>query len=158
MQTAKPIQKTSTKNGAGVAPLILTINGGSSSIKFALFSAALPPRRAFSGQVKRIGVPGTLLTATREDSSELDKHPISVTDFRDAIQGVLTYLRQRISKSTISAIGHRIVKGGLHLVDNQFITADVIAELRRMQPLDLDHLPRETKRAATVHQLDAANP
>ena len=143
MQTAKPIQKTSTRNGAGEAPLILTINGGSSSIKFALFSAVSPLRRVFSGQLERIGVPGTLLTATREDSSELDKHPISAKDFPGAIQGVLTYLRQRIGKSTISAIGHRIVKGGVHLVDNQLINAEVIAELRRMQPLDLDHLPRE---------------
>lgn len=143
MQTAKPIQKTPTRNGAGEAPLILTINGGSSSIKFALFSAASPLRRVFSGQVERIGVPGTLLTATRENSSELDKHPIPAKTFHDGVRGVISYLRQRIGKSTLSAIGHRIVKGGVHLVDNQLITADVIAELRRMQPLDLDHLPRE---------------
>ncbi len=143
MQTAKPIPKTPTRHVAGEAPLILTINGGSSSIKFALFSAASPLRRVFGGQVERIGVPGTLLTATRENSSELDKHPIPAKTFHDGIQGVLAYLRQRIGKSTISTIGHRIVKGGVHLVDNQPITADVLAELRRMQPLDLDHLPRE---------------
>src|SRR5271170_7561670 len=101
MQTAKPIQKTSTTNGAGVAPLILTINGGSSSIKFALFSAASPLSRVFSGQVERIGVPGTLLTATRENSSELDKHPIPAKTFHDGIQSVISYLRQRIGKSTI---------------------------------------------------------
>jgi len=143
MQAAKPIKKTLTRNVASEAPLILTINGGSSSIKFALFSAASPLRRVFGGQVERIGVPGTLLTATRENSSELDKHPIPAKTFHDGIQAALTYLRQRIGKSTVSAIGHRIVKGGVHLVDHQLITADVIAKLRRMQPLDLDHLPRE---------------
>lgn len=143
MQTAKPIPKTPTSNVAAEAPLILTINGGSSSIKFALFSAASPLRRVFSGQLERIGVPGTLLAATRENSSELDKHPMAARTFHDGIQSVISYLRQRIGKSTISAIGHRIVKGGVHLVDNQLINAEVIAELRRMQPLDLDHLPRE---------------
>jgi len=143
MQTVMPASKAPTQNVPNQVPLILTINGGSSSIKFALFSAASPLRRVFSGQVERIGVPNTLLTATREDSSELDKHPIAATTFHDGIQGVLTYLRQRIGKSAISAIGHRIVKGGVHLVDHQLITAEVIAELRRMQPLDLDHLPRE---------------
>jgi acetate kinase len=143
MQTAKPIPKTPTRNVTGEAPMILTINGGSSSIKFALFAAASPLRQLFSGQLERIGVPGTLLTATRENSSELDKHPMPARTFHDGIQSVISYLRQRIGKSTISAIGHRIVKGGVHLVDNQLINAEVIAELRRMQPLDLDHLPRE---------------
>jgi acetate kinase len=106
MQTAEPIKKTSAGNMTGETPLILTINGGSSSVKFALFSAASPLRRVFSGQVERVGVSGTLLTATHEDSSELDKHPISATDFHAAIQDLLKYLRKRIGKSTISAIGH----------------------------------------------------
>lgn len=117
MQTANPIQKTATRNGAGEAPLILTINGGSSSIKFALFSAASSLRRVFSGQVERIGLPGTLLTATREDSSELDKHLISVTDFHDAIQRLLTYLRQRIGKSTIKRSRSHSHDAALHFFE-----------------------------------------
>jgi hypothetical protein len=36
MQIAKPIQKTSTRNAAGVAPLILTINGGLASANWQL--------------------------------------------------------------------------------------------------------------------------
>jgi acetate kinase len=137
------IADTRKKKVGGEAPLVLTINGGSSSIKFALFSAGSPLRRIFGGQVERIGTQGALLTATRENSSELDKQPIPAGTFHDGIQGVISYLRQRIGKSLISAIGHRIVKGGVHLVDNQLISAEVLAELRRMQPLDLDHLPRE---------------
>jgi acetate kinase len=143
MQNVKPIQKTSKTDVGAQAPLILALNGGSSSIKFALFSPASPLRRVFSGQVERLGVPGTLLTATHENSSELDKHSIPANTFHDGIKGVISYLDQRIGKSTIGAIGHRIVKGGTNLVDNQLINAEVIAELRRMQPLDLDHLPRE---------------
>jgi acetate kinase len=45
-------------------PYILTMNGGSSSIKFALFDVSLPLRRVFSGKVERIGMPGTVLTVT----------------------------------------------------------------------------------------------
>jgi acetate kinase len=143
MQTVTPTPKTQTQNVTDEIPSILTINGGSSSIKFALFSAASPLRRMFSGQVERIGMPGALLTVTRENSTELEKHSIAATTVHDGIQSVIAYLRQRIGKSVISAIGHRIVKGGVHLIDNQFITSEVIAELRRMQRLDLDHLPRE---------------
>ena len=142
MQTAKPIPKTPTRNVTGEAPLILTINGGSSSIKFALFSAASPLRRVFSGQVERIETPGALLTATRENSSELDKHPIPAKTFHDGIQGVLTYLRSALANPRSARSGIASSKAA-HLVDNQLITSEVIAELRRMQPLDLDHLPRE---------------
>jgi acetate kinase len=143
MQIAQLTPKRNPKNGSAQSGFVLTINGGSSSIKFALFSSESPLQRRFIGEVERIGSPGTLLTATRDNSSVRDAHPITAPNFQDGIQGVLAYLLQRIGTSVIIAIGHRIVKGGAHLVDNQLITPDVIAELRRMQPLDLDHLPRE---------------
>jgi acetate kinase len=123
--------------------LILTINGGSSSIKFALFSLTPQLRRLFGGQIENVGTPGAMLKATRDNTSEVVLHPIAAATFHDGIQGVLDYLRQRIGTSAIVAIGHRIVKGGANLVDNQLITQEVIAELRRVQTLDLDHLPRE---------------
>jgi len=43
-------------------PHILTINGGSSSIKFALYQAGEPLTRALYGKVDRIGMSGTNLT------------------------------------------------------------------------------------------------
>ena len=42
---------------------VLTINGGSSSVKFALFGLTEPPVRMLSGEVERIGLPGTVLSA-----------------------------------------------------------------------------------------------
>jgi acetate kinase len=42
-------------------PRILTINGGSSSIKFALFEAGGPLRRILEGVVERIGLPDAVL-------------------------------------------------------------------------------------------------
>jgi len=52
---------------------ILTINGGSSSIKFALYQTGEPPERKLYGKVDRIGLPGTNLTfsdptGNRQDS------------------------------------------------------------------------------------------
>ena len=75
-------------------PLILRINGGSSRIKFAAFSTASPHQRILGGQVERIGVPGTLLTATRDNSAEVDKHPIAGTSFRDGIQSTIALCRR----------------------------------------------------------------
>ena len=43
-------------------PLILTINGGSSSIKFALYQIGEPLRQGLHGKIDRIGLSGTNLT------------------------------------------------------------------------------------------------
>ena len=39
------------------SPRILTVNGGSSSIKFALFDADSKLRRILAGRIERIGLP-----------------------------------------------------------------------------------------------------
>ncbi|HZL36289.1 MAG TPA: acetate/propionate family kinase [Tepidisphaeraceae bacterium] len=124
-------------------PLILTINGGSSSIKFAAFSSSDPPTRRLSGQVERIGEPGTQLVAQREAGSAPDVRPIDSSDYRRAGETLIKYLRERLGRAALAGIGHRIVHGGVNLVENQLITPAVLGELRQTQPLDLAHLPRE---------------
>jgi acetate kinase len=128
-------------NPQPASPVILTINGGSSSIKFAVFESATPPKRLFSGQVERIGTPGARLITTRDGAP--DTRPIEAATFSAAAQCVLGYLRERVDPSAIGGIGHRIVNGGVHLLEHKLLTEDLIAELRRLQPLDLSHLPRE---------------
>ncbi|MGA3065361.1 MAG: acetate/propionate family kinase [Tepidisphaeraceae bacterium] len=122
---------------------ILTVNGGSSSIKFAVFTSQAEPQRVFSGQVERIGAPGSRLTASRDPSAQPDTRAVNAATFHEGVQTIVNYLRERLGSSAVGSIGHRIVHGGVHLLDNQRVTGDLIAELRRNQPLDLAHLPRE---------------
>ena len=123
--------------------LILTVNGGSSSIKFALFAQANPLRRVLNGQIERIGESGTRLVAMSLPDKTPDSRPVSATDYRAAAAFLVGYLRERVGPSAIVGVGHRVVHGGIHLLDHQLVTSDLIAELRRTQPLDLAHLPRE---------------
>ncbi len=116
---------------------ILTINGGSSSIKLAIFTTTTPPQHTLSGQIERIGKPGTRLIAGDET------HQIDAGTYKHAAQNLADYLKGKIGKSAIAGIGHRVVHGGIHLLDHQLVTPDLIAELKRTQPLDLAHLPRE---------------
>jgi len=127
----------------GDGPLILTINGGSSSIKFALFTLTDPPRRTLHGQIERIGQPGSQLIAKGESGSADEIQPIDAGTYRHAAENLVKYLRERLGKAVIIGIGHRVVHGGIHLLDHQIVTPELIAELRRTQPLDLAHLPRE---------------
>jgi acetate kinase len=125
------------------SPPILTINGGSSSIKFAVFSSAASPKRQFSGQIERIGTPAATLSATAPNSSKPESRRVTASTFGEGVQAILSYLRDQLTISKVAAIGHRVVHGGMHLLDNQKVTPELIAELRRSGPLDLAHLPRE---------------
>jgi xylulose-5-phosphate/fructose-6-phosphate phosphoketolase len=131
--------------------LVLTINGGSSSIKFALFAAGGKLRRLFGGQIERIGEKGTKLVASANEGSTPDVQPIDASDHRQAAAKLVAYLRERLGDSAIVGVGHRVVHGGVHLLAHQLVTPELMAELRRTQPLDLAHLPREIALIEALH-------
>jgi len=124
------------------APPILTVNGGSSSIKFALFSPADPPRRLLTGIIDRIGQPNTTLSATTADDQRFAPTSLKADSHADAARHLIAWLRDHAATPP-AAIGHRVVHGGIHLTDHQLVTDDLLNELRATQPLDLAHLPRE---------------
>jgi acetate kinase len=122
---------------------VLTINGGSSSIKFAVFAPGAPLGRTVSGQVERIGLSGTVLRATGVDARSHVNQPVDATDHGLAAEQLIRWLRERDDLGKVSAVGHRIVHGGLTYTAAQFITEEMVAELKRLRPLDPDHLPAE---------------
>lgn len=123
--------------------LIVTVNGGSSSIKFAVFAVGAFPDRLLSGQIERIGSPDTRLVATPSTAGQPDFRPIEAATVDRAAEHLIGYLRERLGGEIIAGIGHRIVHGGAHLLEHQVVNERVLAELRRAVPLDLSHLPRE---------------
>jgi acetate kinase len=155
MSLTEPVADTAT--GAGSCPAggssqrILTINGGSSSIKFAIYSAADPPRCLLSGLVDRIGLPNSTLRASDPDGRPIDQRTIDAADHRQGAECLIQWLRQHLDGATIAGVGHRVVHGGVHLVEHQLVTKHLIAELRRTQPLDLAHLPREIALIEAFH-------
>jgi acetate kinase len=133
---------------------ILTINGGSSSIKFAVYEIAKPLRRVFGGQVERIGLEGTRLSARGLDGKK-EERAVDAGTFERGAEVIVGFIDERLAKAppsgegdksrgaSLAGIGHRVVHGGIHLLDTQVIDDEVMAELRRTQPLDLAHLPRQ---------------
>ena len=61
-------------------PHILTINGGSSSIKFALFEAGDSLRRILGGGIDRIGQPGATLRVKGLDPGDNFSRPVKAPD------------------------------------------------------------------------------
>jgi acetate kinase len=125
---------------------ILAINGGSSSIKFALFLVAADkraePRRTLSGTIDRIGQPGTALVISGNGRAPL-RREVAAANHEEAAQRLIESLREPLESGPLVGIGHRIVHGGAKLIEHQRVTEAIIAELKRTVPLDLSHLPRE---------------
>ncbi len=118
---------------------ILTLNGGSSSIRFALYDvgagAALTCRLA--GKVDRAGTRDATLSVDGEPDR---RHPVPATDACSAAASLLDWLEAQAFFGDIEAIGHRVVHGMNH-ADPERIGAALLAELHRLEPLDPDHLP-----------------
>ena len=122
---------------------VLTINGGSSSVKFAVFGQAEPPVRMLTGEVERIGLPDTVLSAKGVDGQATKNEPFAAADLEQAGGRLIDWLEKHADLGTVVAVGHRVVHGGPHYASSHRVTPEVIEELKRIAPLDPDHLPGE---------------
>lgn len=122
---------------------ILTINGGSSSIKFALFDSGEPPRRKLAGKIEGIGTSSTVFMAKGEHQADRFSRRISAGDHRIAVEVLMDWLEQRFQSEQLTAVGHRVVHGGPHFTQPQRITPDLVAALHELKPFDPEHLPEE---------------
>lgn len=120
---------------------VLTINAGSSSIKFAVYRSGPPLTSSFHGKLDRIGLEGTTLswTTTGSDSNE---RRLAAPDGTAAAGLLVDWLEAQDAFASVTAVGHRVVHG-LARTEPAQITAGVLAELHRAAPYAPDHLPRE---------------
>jgi acetate kinase len=122
---------------------ILTINGGSSSLKFAVFATADSPLRVFSGRVERIGRGDSRWVVTGADGDRREDLPVEAPDQAAAAGLVIERIEHEPGLSAVAAIGHRVVHGGSRFVETVLVSAGMLDELRRISPFDPDHLPGE---------------
>jgi acetate kinase len=122
---------------------VLTINGGSSSIKFALFDQVEPPKRSLSGAVERIGLANTVINAKGANGPLTRDEPLQAADLEQAGERLIEWLGKHAGLGGVSAVGHRVVHGGPRYTRAERISTDLIDTLRRVSPLDPDHLPGE---------------
>jgi len=123
--------------------VVLTINGGSSSVKFAAYTVSDRPRRLMGGAVERIGSSGDAQLTVAAAGESPERRSVAGGDPAEATATIVEWLRGRLGGWAVAGIGHRIVHGGANLVEHQRITPDVLVELRRVTPLDRVHLPAE---------------
>ncbi len=123
-------------------PALLAINGGSSSIRFAVYEAGERPRQVLGGKIDRIGLSGTNLILFDPAGKLQVPRDLTAADHRTAVGSLLDWLEAQPVFASVKAAGHRVVHGMKHS-EPERVTAKLLAELRRITPYAPDHLPRE---------------
>ena len=132
-------------------PRILTINGGSSSIKFALYQVGAALKRGLHGKVDRIGLSGTNLTFNDRTKKQKESRKLAAADHKSAANFLIDWLEEQKSFESVRAVGHRVVHGMKHTAP-EVVTQELLDELDRIRPYDPDHLPREIELIETFRR------
>jgi acetate kinase len=135
-----------------VNPRILTINGGSSSIKFAMFEAGDPLRRILEGGVERIGLPAATFVVKGLNQKDNYSRLVAAPDHTVAVGILMDWIEDRMRRDALLAVGHRVVHGGPKYSEPQRITAEMVEELRQLSPFDPEHMPEEILLTEAFHR------
>jgi acetate kinase len=128
---------------------ILTINGGSSSIKFALFESTESLKRILAGGIERIGLPDAMWHAKGVSQDDNFSRSVTAPDHSIAVGILMDWIDER--SDALAAVGHRVVHGGPKYSEPQRITAPMVEELHNLNPFDPEHLPEEILLTEAFH-------
>ncbi|MEO4043007.1 acetate/propionate family kinase [Hoeflea sp. CAU 1731] len=119
---------------------LLTLNCGSSSIKFAIFDSDV--REVLRGQIDGIGT-APRISAKRNAESIIDRslEDANVSDHGAALSAILDLLRTEFPDISIASVGHRIVHGGTQFSRPVVLDKETIEKLRALIPLAPLHQP-----------------
>jgi len=149
---AESAKNTKRQRRDATARSVLTINGGSSSIKFALFEAGGSLRRILAGRIERIGLPETQFIVKSAKEADNFSRAVNAPDHTVAVNVLMDWLEDRIGRGELAAVGHRVVHGGPNYSQPQRITPAMVEELRHLSPFDPEHLPEEILLTEAFHR------
>ena len=126
---------------------VLTINGGSSSIKFALYEVDLRLNKLLSGEVENIGQKNAAIRFNNPGDHQHHKIDIKSDNYESAANQLIDWLEKQVDFELIKGIGHRVVQGLEHTKPEK-ITDELLEELKKISAYDPEHLPEEIKMIA----------
>lgn len=121
---------------------ILIINGGSSTIRFALYIADETISRLLQGKIDRIGSPLSTLTYNFDSEELSNSILVQAPDHSAAAVLLINWLEKQVDFGKVKAVAHRIVYG-MHHSSPEYISAQMLDELRQFTSYDPNHLPNE---------------
>jgi acetate kinase len=132
-------------------PCVLTVNAGSSSIKFAMFESGQSLVRTLEGRIVGVGLRQGIFTVKGPNKSDNFFQTLTIPDHATAVSLLMNWIQDRTERDSLTAVGHRVVHGGPKYWEPTRITPQVIAGLRLISPLDPEHLPEEIRLIEVFH-------
>ena len=123
---------------------VLTINGGSSSIKFALYEIVGSLMQLYYGELESIGTKNIKFGLTNTITNQKNIIDIKAVDHSAAASFLIGWFKTQDWFVSVKAIGHRIVHGMKH-TEPEKITPELLDELRTISDYDPEHLPGEIR-------------
>jgi len=122
---------------------VLTVNAGSSSIKFALFDACddRKPRAIVRGEVDGIGHAPRLRITGAHGATAADRVLGGAQTHEEILAEVLRWIDEAFPNTRIVAAGHRVVHGGERFFAPTLVSPEVRAALELLIPLAPLHQP-----------------
>lgn len=123
---------------------LLTVNAGSSSVKFALFGANNLTNEVLQASIENIGQ-DTSRMIINDVVSPVDAptHSVATSLLADAVS-------KEVPTKHIAAVGHRIVHGGPKYYKPQLVTPQLLKDLRELTAFDPEHLPAQLSLIETL--------
>ena len=131
--------------------MILVINAGSSSIKFALYDVQANLALLYSGQFSAIGSKSVFSLFNRDNVRIVNKAK-EVSHHYEALLFVLSEITALTKDKKITAVGHRVVHGGHFYIQPVIVNDTVIANLESLIPLAELHQPHNIEAMKIIGQ------
>lgn len=132
---------------------LLTINSGSSSVKFQVFTNTDDLELLAIGKVSDLGTAPSFSAenqlANTKERQLLDKS----FDHRQALGLILQWVKQQSPAWEIRAIAHRVVHGGESFTKSVLVDENVMEQLRLLEPLAPLHQPHNLAAIEIIHTL-----
>jgi acetate kinase len=134
-----------------VPPSLLSINRGSSSLKFAIYAPhAAAIEVSVRGRIDRIGTAQAALAVTDFSHVPPQKLSLGVPPGQDADNFLIDWIDQHFGFDRIAAVGHRIVHGGPRFHRPTKVTPQLIDQLDQLSIFDPQHMPAEISLLRTL--------
>ncbi|WP_179379335.1 acetate/propionate family kinase [Jannaschia marina] len=125
---------------------LLTLNAGSSSVKFSVWAAAAEPALLLEGQVENLGPAARLVI----EGEPKDVREIGGADHAAALTAILTAISPTLDGRRVVGVGHRIVHGGVEFDAPVRLDAGIRQRLAALIPLAPLHQPHNLSMVAAA--------
>jgi len=133
---------------------VLTLNAGSSSLKFGLFAAGTVPRCRARGKVDRIGAEARLVLRDAKGAALAERAlaPDEGASHGAALRAALAALEGHLPGARVAAVGHRVVHGGAEFDAPVVLDGAILARLEALAPFAPLHQPHNLSGIAAAQE------